>query len=142
MSLTRIWVHAVFATKNREPILFEEACKKLCAHIQEKADKHSFKIVEVNGYQNHIHCLILLDKSTSVSKTIQLIKGESSFWINKNQLTNQKFHWQDDYWAASISESGVCEIRKYIQIQMEHHQKKTFEEELELLLQKFGLKQD
>ena len=60
---------------------------------------------------------------------MQLIKGESSFWINKNKITSTKFEWQDDYFAVSVSESGVDAMREYIKNQEEHHTKKTFQQE-------------
>ena len=67
-----------------------------------------------------------------------MIKGESSLWINKNQLTSQKFSWRDDFWAVSVSESHVDAVRKYIGNQEEHHRKKTFADEVEEFMQKYG----
>jgi len=60
---------------------------------------------------------------------MQLIKGESSFWINKHDLIKQKFEWQDEYFAVSVSESGIDKVREYIKNQEAHHHKKTFEQE-------------
>jgi len=60
-----------------------------------------------------------------------LIKGESSFWVNQNNLTPEKFSWQDDYFAVSVSESQVIAIINYIKNQEKHHSKKSFEEEVE-----------
>jgi REP element-mobilizing transposase RayT len=70
---------------------------------------------------------------------MQLIKGESSFWINKNQLTKEKFEWQDEYFAFSVSESVIDKVRDYIKNQEEHHKRKTFEEECDEIFTKFGL---
>lgn len=69
---------------------------------------------------------------------MQLIKGESSFWINKNQLTKEKFEWQDEYFAVSVSESIIDKVRDYIKNQEEHHKKKTFQEEYDEIINKFG----
>lgn len=69
---------------------------------------------------------------------MQLIKGESSFWINKNQLTQQKFDWQDEYFAVSVSESILDKVRNYIKNQEEHHRKKSFQEEYDEFLEKYG----
>jgi putative transposase len=68
-----------------------------------------------------------------------LIKGESSFWVNKEKLTREKFEWQDEYIALSVSESGVENVRKYIYNQEEHHRKKTFGEEYQEFLRIHGL---
>ena len=69
-----------------------------------------------------------------------LIKGESSFWINKNELTKEKFEWQDEYFAVSVSESVVDKVRDYIKNQETHHTKKTFQEEYDEFMIKFGFK--
>ena len=69
---------------------------------------------------------------------MQLIKGESSFWINKMQLTKEKFEWQDEYFAVSVSESVVEKVRNYIRNQEEHHKKKTFQDEYEEFIRKYG----
>tara|TARA_R110002020_G_scaffold420022_3_gene629171 strand:+ start:1624 stop:1884 length:261 start_codon:yes stop_codon:yes gene_type:complete len=71
-------------------------------------------------------------------KTVQLIKGESSFWINKNKLTQAKFEWQDEYFAVSVSESQLNKVREYIKNQEDHHRKKTSLEEYEEFIVKFG----
>ncbi len=92
----------------------------------------------VNGYSEHAHCLISLNKDISISKTVQLIKGESSNWINKNNLIKHKFKWQDDYWAVSVSESHITKVRKYIYNQEEHHRVKPFREEVELFMKRYG----
>ena len=73
---------------------------------------------------------------------MQLIKGESSFWINKNELTKNKFQWQDEYFAVSVSESIIDKVRDYIKNQETHHAKKTFEEEYDEFILKFGFKKD
>lgn len=83
----------------------------------------------INGYSDHCHCLISLSSNQNIEKAAQLIKGESSFWINKNNLTSEKFNWQDEYFAVSISESMIDQVRNYIINQEKHHLIKTFSEE-------------
>lgn len=68
----------------------------------------------VNGHVDHVHCLISLNANRTIAKILQLLKGESSFWINKNNLCKQYFEWQDEYFAMSVSESGVDAVREYI----------------------------
>ncbi|WP_417939832.1 transposase [Flavobacterium sp. RS13.1] len=92
----------------------------------------------ISGYSDHCHCLISLGNDQTIQKTIQLLKGESSYWINKNQLTKERFEWQDDYFAVSVSESIVDKVRDYIKNQEEHHKKKTFQEEYDEFMIKFG----
>ena len=75
-----------------------------------------------------------------VSKLTMLIKGESSHWINKNKLVKGKFQWQDEYIALSVSESIIPKVRDYIKNQEEHHRKKTFSEEYDEFIKKYGVK--
>jgi REP element-mobilizing transposase RayT len=82
--------------------------------------------------------LISLAKDISISQTARLIKGESSNWINKNNLIKHKFNWQDDYWAVGVSETHLAKVRKYIHNQEEHHRVKSFNEEIELFMHKYG----
>jgi REP element-mobilizing transposase RayT len=76
----------------------------------------------------------------SLSKTLQLIKGEASFWANENNLVKPKLKWADDYFAVSVSESIVDKVRNYIKNQEEHHKKMSFQEEYEDFIKKFNLK--
>lgn len=69
---------------------------------------------------------------------MQLIKGESSFWINKNKLTKARFEWQDEYFVASVSESNLEKVRRYIAKQEEHHSKVPFDQEFDDLLLRAG----
>ena len=137
MSWVRIWVHLVFSTKNREPLLNDEIRQQVFQHILENAKAKEIWLDCVNGYIDHVHCLISLSKEQTISKAAQLIKGESSFWINKNKLVKSKFEWQDDYWAVSVSESHLKQIREYILNQEEHHCKKSFQEEVDDFMKKY-----
>ena len=71
---------------------------------------------------------------------MNLIKGESSFWINKNKITKTKFEWADEYFAVSVSESQINKVRNYIKNQEEHHKSKTLEKEYQEFINKFDFK--
>ena len=107
-------------------------------HIKENAKEKGIYIDFINGYTDHVHCLVSLGIDQSMSKIMQLIKGESSFWINKNGICEDKFEWQDEYFAVSVSESIVDRVREYIKKQEEHHQKKTYAQEYDELIEKYG----
>lgn len=120
----------VFSTKNRVPFLdSKELRKQVFQHIKQNAAEKGIWLDCVNGYQDHAHCLISLGREQNISKIAQLIKGESSFWINKNKLTKNKFDWQDDYWAESVCH--IERIRKYIYNQEVHHSKNKFIKEID-----------
>ncbi len=141
MPFIKVYIHVVFSTKNRIPYLNTSALRvKVWKHIKENASEKRIFVDVVNGYSDHCHCLISLGSDQNIGKVIQLLKGESSFWINKNQLTKIKFAWQEEYFAVSVSESMVDTVRNYIINQEKHHQQKTFAEECKEFLDKFNFK--
>ncbi len=97
MALVRIWVHAVWGTKNRYPYFVDNVKEKVIQHIKENARKKEIFIDCINGHRDHLHCLLGLNAEMSISKGMQLIKGESAFWINKEKVTKSKFEWADEY---------------------------------------------
>lgn len=139
MSWIRIWAHLVFSTKNRIPFLQTKELRfKVFQHIKENAKEKGIWLDCINGYQEHAHCLISLGREQNISKAAQLIKGESSNWINKNNLIKDHFNWQDDFWAVGVSESHLARVRKYIHNQEEHHRAKTFSEEIDRFMKQYG----
>jgi putative transposase len=86
--------------------------------------------------------LISLGVDQTIQKVVQLIKGESSFWINNNKLCQEKFEWQDEYFAVSVSESMVDTVRNYIKNQEEHHSKQTFLEEYKEFMAKYKFEKE
>lgn len=138
MSFVKIWVHLVFSTKNRQPLIIPEITELLNNHIRQNCKEKEIFLKEINGHVDHIHCLISLGKDQSISKITQLIKGESSFWINKEKLIKETFIWQDDYFAVSVSESQIQAVSNYIRNQEKHHQKKTFAEEVDEFMMAYG----
>src|SRR5690606_21753441 len=139
MPFVKVYIHFVWSTKNRYPFLNSKQLRlKVWNHIRENARGKNIFIDFVNGYSDHCHCLVSLGVDQTIQKLMQLIKGESSFWINKNGLTLEKFEWQDEYFAVSVSESMLNRVREYIKHQEEHPSKKTFQEEYDGLICKYG----
>jgi REP element-mobilizing transposase RayT len=121
----KIWIHFIWATKYRQNLIDEELKYKLYNHIRANAKEKGIYIDHINGTENHIHILVSLKGEQSVSKVAFLIKGESSHWVNTNRLINEKFEWQNEFMALSISESLVPRLRNYIRNQEAHHNKKS-----------------
>ncbi|MBE8728056.1 IS200/IS605 family transposase [Flavobacterium hungaricum] len=141
MPFVKIHVHCVWSTKNRFPFLNSiDLRQKVWQHIKENALQKGIYIDFISGFSDHCHCLISLGTDQTIQKVIQLLKGESSYWINKNNLIKEKFEWQDEYFAVSLSESIVGRVRDYIKNQEEHHKKRTFQEEYDEFMNKFGFK--
>ena len=138
MSYVKIWIHAVWSTKNREPYLKPPKLQLMCNHILENAGKKNIYIDRINGHDDHIHVLMLLKDGNSISKQMQLIKGESAFWANKIELIEEQFEWADKFFAASVSGRKVPAVRAYIDRQQEHHAMQSFNEEFNHFLHSIG----
>ena len=140
MPYIKIWLHCVWNTKRRQPLLSKEIRQKIFNHIKNYSIEKKIFIDRINGSSEHVHCLISLGSDQNISKVINLLKGESSHWINIHKLIRGKFEWQDDYFAVSISESVVDKVRKYIDNQEEHHRKISFKEEYDEFIKKYRFK--
>ena len=140
MAFVRVWLHAVWGTKSRHPYLVNDIKQKVINHIKENAKQKDIFIDSIDGYHEHLHCLFGLNAEMSISKAMQLIKGESAFWINKEKITVGKFEWADEYFAVSVSESQIHKVREYILNQDEHHKKTTFTQEYESFIKTYQFK--
>ncbi len=134
MPYTKVMIHFIWATKNRIPLISKELKPILLSHIKENSKTKEIFIDTINCVDNHIHMLISLGTEQTLAKIAMLIKGESSFWVNKQQIIKQKFEWQDEYIALSVNDSAIDNVRKYILNQEEHHKKKTFTNEYDEFL--------
>lgn len=135
MPYTKVLIHFIWSTKNREHLITTDLKPVLLAHIKENSIKKGIFIDSFNCVSDHIHLLVSLGTEQTIAKTAMLIKGESSFWVNKQGLSKQKFEWQDEYIALSVNYSAADYVRAYIANQEEHHKKKTFNQEYEEFLQ-------
>lgn len=126
----------------QEPISFSNKRDKTESDFshQGKRKKKQIFIDRLNGHTGHLHCLLGLNTDITIAKTLQLIKGESAYWFNKQQLSKSKFEWADEYYAVSVSESQLNKVREYIDRQEEHHKKVTFLQESEEFLRKYNFK--
>lgn len=137
-SYTRIYLHIVWATKNRERVLVQKARRVIQQHILEYAGANSIHTLATNVQNDHVHCLVSMRSDQRADEIIKLLKGESSHWINERDLLAQKFSWQRGYGAFSVSPSHVEKVKGYIENQDEHHRRRTFTEEYIFILRKYG----
>ena len=138
MPYIKVWIHLIWATKNRFPFLKKPIRAKLFSHIKENANNKNIHLDFINGFDQHVHALISLKADQAIAKVARLLKGESSHWVNEKQLTSPKFSWQEEYMAVSVSHSAVNRVRDYIKNQEEHHRTKTFAEEYQMFLDRYG----
>lgn len=139
MPYINVMIHFIWATKNREPLITPDLKPILLSHIKENSFKKGIFIETINCVDDHIHMLISLGTNQTISNIANLVKGESSFWVNNQKIIEHKFEWQDDYIALSVSESVIDRVRQYIINQEEHHKKKTFALEYDEFLKINGI---
>jgi REP element-mobilizing transposase RayT len=128
-SYNRIWIRAIWSTKERKPSISTSIEQKVYQFISEQCREKGRLVRIVNGMPDHIHVLFLLNPRLSISELIKQIKGSSSHFINKNNFISEKFTWQTGYALFSVSESVVERVYRYIRNQKQHHHKKSFQQE-------------
>jgi putative transposase len=131
--------HCVFATKRREPVLTPAIRERLWPYLGGIARENRITTLAIGGVADHVHVLVSLPGTMSVSKAMQLLKGNSSKWIHETFPVLRSFAWQEGYGAFSIGISGIDETRAYIRDQEEHHRTRTFREEVIMFLQRHDL---
>lgn len=140
MAQVRIWIHAVWATKKRQPFMKNRNKRiELFKHIKAYAKEKKIYLDFINGFDDHVHCLISMACDQNIAQIMSLLKGESSHWVNKVKLFESDFAWADDYYAVSVSQSAVERVRNYIKNQEDHHRKKAFKEECEEFMMRYGM---
>jgi putative transposase len=141
-SLVKILIHAVFSTKNRVNLILPEIENDLFGYMSGIVENNKSKLILANGTTNHVHLLISIGKTLGISELIGDIKRDSSVWIKKQDSQFSRFHWQEGYGAFSVGQTQVNEVMKYIASQKEHHQEKSFENEMRGFYHKYGIEFD
>jgi REP element-mobilizing transposase RayT len=139
---TQIHIQFVFAVKNRTAVIAklwkDELYKYMTGIIQNKGHK----LLAINGVEDHIHILVGLKPTESISDLMRELKSNSSKWVNEKGYTKGKFEWQEGYGAFSYSKSQVTNVIDYIENQEIHHHKQSFHEEYLNFLEKFDVEYD
>lgn len=128
-TFTQIYVQLVFAVKSREAALRKEIRPNVFEYMSGILTNLKHKSIIINGLSNHVHILIGLNPSISVSDTVHEVKRSSSLFINREGLCFDRFSWQEGYGAFSYSRSQIFNIYKYIENQEDTHKLKTFKDE-------------
>ena len=138
-SFTQLTYHVVFSTKFRRPTLVKNIRERLYEYMGGTIRGQKGHLLEIGGVEDHLHLLMHIPPTESVSNFIRDLKSSSSTWINDSQLVNQDFRWQKGYGAFTVSYSQIESVRRYIQNQEEHHRKLTFKEEYVLMLKRHNI---
>lgn len=132
MSYTNVYIHYVWAIRKRKPLLLQPYRQKLFDHMYQNALRKGVYLDRVNGFTDHVHCLVWLRSTQCLDEVAQILKGESAYWFNNHAGFGElKLQWQEGYFAASVCLSMIERVRAYIDNQEQHHQKRTFTDEYE-----------
>jgi putative transposase len=130
------FIHCVFSTKDRKPLISPERQPPLYAYFGGIAKSEGFSLIQAGGTANHVHLLLLLPPNHPLAQAVQKLKGGSSHWMGPD------FAWQQGYGAFSVSPSQIPIVKRYIQDQEIHHRKRDFDAEFLALLRHCGVDYD
>lgn len=138
-TLTSLLVHLIFSTKNRQPLIAAEHRDSLYAYMGGIAANHDCRTLVSGGMDDHVHLLISLSKTIALADLVMDVKKDSSKWLKTQSASFTDFHWQDGYAAFTIGQSQVPDLTCYIRNQEQHHQHRSFQDELRVFLRKYEI---
>ena len=139
---TQLYIQFVFAVKYRAAMIDTDWDSRLRQYITGIIQNDGHKLIAINNMPDHIHIFIGLNPAKSIAQVMQLVKTNSSLWINNEIKPRHKFNWQAGYGAFSYSRSHIDNVVKYIQNQQEHHRATNFLTEYKIMLDRFGVDYD
>jgi len=142
-SLSQIYLHLIFSTKNRLPFLRPlDLRREMQAYLAGVCRNQDCPPLIVGGVEDHVHVLCNLGRQMPVADLIRELKRDSSKWMKTHGREYAEFQWQNGYGAFSVSPSHVPALQQYIKDQEEHHRQETFQDEFRRLLKKYGVAYD
>ncbi len=141
-SLVKNYMHIVFSTKNRQPLINKSIKSELHAYLGSVCQKLGCPVVIIGGIEDHVHILCLLSKNNSLAELVGKIKANSSKWMKTKGAQYANFYWQRGYGGFSVNPAETDVVKSYIQNQEEHHKNRTFKKEYLLLLKKYDVEFD
>ena len=141
-SLAKVYVHIIFSTKNRVPIISNNIRNELYAYISGILINLKSDVIKINGTQDHLHILCTIPRTVTIAKVLEEVKKSSSRWIKTKGSPWNQFAWQDGYGIFFVSSSEVQDTISYIENQEKHHQKLSFKDELRIFLNEYGVEYD
>ena len=131
---TELYVHLVWATWDRLPLLRPEFAQHVYSCLQEDCHRLKCEAIAIGGVEDHVHVLVRMHPAISVSDLVKQLKGSSSHLVTHRLQSGEPFKWQGAYGAFSVAKSEVPIVRRYIQNQEEHHRLGTFDEAMERMV--------
>lgn len=138
-SFTKLWIHVIWATKNRQELIDYSIEKKLYDFICQDLTDLGCPVRIINGMPDHVHVLFLQNPQKTISDIVKQIKGSSSHFMNEGEFILEKFAWQRGFASFSVSESQLDVVFNYIKNQKHHHLKKNGQDEFDDFVKLHGL---
>ncbi|MCX6259057.1 MAG: IS200/IS605 family transposase [Bacteroidia bacterium] len=141
-SLSKVYVHIIFSTKNRKHFIDDSIEASLHEYLGGICKRLGCNPVRIGGYKEHVHVLCLLSRKITQMKLLEELKKQSSKWIKTKDMRYSRFYWQDGYGIFSVNPSETEKVIDYIQKQHEHHEHKSFQNEFRLFLKNNNVEYD
>jgi REP element-mobilizing transposase RayT len=141
-SLSKVYVHLIFSTQRREPLLIPSVRGALHAYLATVLKNQDCPAVKIGATSDHAHILVRLSKNLALADVVEKVKTSSSKWLKSQAKGLRLFHWQNWYGGFSVSPAEVDSVAGYIEGQEEHHRAVSFEEEYWRFLQEYGVEYD
>jgi REP element-mobilizing transposase RayT len=109
---TQIHIQAVFAVQNRISLIQADWKGELYKYITGIVQKYDHKVLQINGMPDHVHVLMGFRSTQELSDLMQMVKEDSSKWINTKGFVKGKFSWHSGYGAFSYSKDQVLRVRR------------------------------
>jgi putative transposase len=138
-SLSAVYIHLIFSTKERYPYLRDENLQNdLHAYLGEVSKRLDCPPIRVGGVEDHVHMLSRFGRTITQAEWIKELKRVSNIWL-KSMGGLRVFEWQAGYADFSVSASNLQRVTKYIENQKAHHKRMGFQDEVRTLLRKHSM---
>lgn len=126
-----LYVHVIWTVRRREALLSKPVRRVMLAHLQKEGEEKGLKVLAAGGADDHIHCLLQLMPAQNLTQVVRSVRVLTADWLNEAKLLTTEFAWEEEYFAYSVSPSGVRQVIDFIGKQEEYHLTKSLDHELE-----------
>jgi len=141
-SFAKVFVHLVFSTKGRRPLLDATRREPMHRMIGTVSGRLNSPVVSVGGAEDHVHVSFSMSRMVTIAEAVRVVKSSTSKWMNESETEGERFEWQSGYGIFSVSCSNLPEVKQYIETQEEHHRKFSFQDEFRALMKKHEYEYD
>ena len=141
-SLINDYVHIIFSTKNREPLIYPPFEQELYNYTGKECTRLDCQPLRIGGHIDHVHILCMLSQKIALMNLIKDIKAHTSIWMKSQDKSLSSFYWQNGYGAFSVNPAETEKVIAYIENQHEHHKNRSYQDEYRAILKKYKVDYD